>query len=839
MKHSTLAKYIAVTMAILVLVASLVLAACKPDTPQNPNTPSTPSTPSTPDEPDTPDTPSTPGTPSKKDITGVTFQSVTVEYDGQEHEITLSGTWPDDVSVNYTGNKGTDAGEYNATATLSGDGYNTLTLRAKLTITKKAWDHSGITFIDKTVEYDAKEHSIQIVGNPPSGITVTYLYDGQEATGVTAVGVHEVTAVLGGKNFEEYRLVAKLTIKATEEMLYAAYYNGKIYFQNNLDGNKLYSVGTSGNALSKVSSDTAQYLTVINNALYYYSGSLFTQTIKCVNSSGIGSVYSPGRATYLTGDGQYIYYAKTNLIDTKKENGIYKLEVKDGNAQAEAVRICTDKASDLAYYNGYIYYVNKSADDKLYRVSVNGTDAVGTVVLDKKVSDLIISDGTAYFTQYDTTVGSLSYAAAIFKLNLNGSDGAVKLTADKGAYLTKIGNYIYYINKDALTSHIFGKGIYRVNINESGNLTSEKVLEADEGDGYYSLTGDGTNLYYYRLADKHLYRLNANLIGTSEPTDLMRSFTVPEDKPTITAYPYSFVTEHDGEIYYANPLDLGTLYKYNPTTKLNVKVLSDSVSSVYFNGNYMYYCTYILTNYALWRVDLTQTDPTPEKISPHRYSYLYFEGDYLYAMRITSTYNNRIVKIDLNNLDEEETEIYHDKNVHVTQLFYIDGIFYFTINPTGSELLKGNKHIYSYDPKQNDFEKAVDTKLVSDNFTICNGKYYYYNVKDKTFNVANLDGTGSSEIKNKVEITDIIVADGIIYYTSTSADNTGIFAYNTQTQTTVNLTSKVGHGLTVYNGNLYFINLSITWTTDYPQNGTGDGHLYRVSITGGTAEKLA
>ncbi|MDE6059067.1 MAG: hypothetical protein K2G44_03400, partial [Clostridia bacterium] len=60
------------------------------------------------------------GGSTEKDITGVTFEDKTVIYDGAEHEITVSGTLPEGVSVSYTGNKGTNVGVYNATATLSG-----------------------------------------------------------------------------------------------------------------------------------------------------------------------------------------------------------------------------------------------------------------------------------------------------------------------------------------------------------------------------------------------------------------------------------------------------------------------------------------------------------------------------------------------------------------------------------------------------------------------------------------------------------------------------------------------------------------------------------------------
>lgn len=72
-----------------------------------------------------------------KDFTGITFNDVTVTYDGEEHEVTCSGV-PSSATVTYSNNKATEVGVYNATAVISMDGYNTLTLNAKLTIVAKA-----------------------------------------------------------------------------------------------------------------------------------------------------------------------------------------------------------------------------------------------------------------------------------------------------------------------------------------------------------------------------------------------------------------------------------------------------------------------------------------------------------------------------------------------------------------------------------------------------------------------------------------------------------------------------------------------------------------------------
>lgn len=70
----------------------------------------------------------------EKDIVGVGFHNLTVNYDGDAHAVLVTGDLPSGVTVLYTDNEGTEPGVYRAKAVLSGDGYKTLELFADLTI---------------------------------------------------------------------------------------------------------------------------------------------------------------------------------------------------------------------------------------------------------------------------------------------------------------------------------------------------------------------------------------------------------------------------------------------------------------------------------------------------------------------------------------------------------------------------------------------------------------------------------------------------------------------------------------------------------------------------------
>ena len=829
------------------------------------------------------------------EITGVTLADVTVDYDGQEHELTVNGTLPQGANVSYESNKGTNAGVYNVKATITCTGYNTLLLTATLKINKinydvsnVAWDYSqaytydgevktvsltglpaGITVksysnnsktdagsytatatlsydavnynapqidncawvINKadivaelsndSVEYDSLPHSLQVVGNIPSGVTATYYYNGEQVDEVSEVGEYTVKCVLSGKNYNTKELTAKLTIKSTEEQLFSVVTsNGTIYFQNNLDDNKLYKV--SGSNVVKISNDIPNYMFAENNDIYYFSTSLFSKVIKNYNGAQTSTLASVS-GEYLTTDGTSVYYAVNKLFNTD-QNGIYKLSL-DGS-DAEPVRLVADKAEYLTYADGYIYYSNKSDGGKLYRIAVTANNAQGTQLRgdkkDEKVSYIITDGSNLYFNSTKTVVAGAGIASAVTKYNIaNGTE--VKLTTDSGKYLTKVGSYIYYINNDKITSNIFGDGIYKVSaaLTSDSSMPGTKVMSAADNDGYSSLTSDGTNLYYYRLYNKHFYK---NSIDGNNEVDLMANFQVVDDT-VLTGY--SQLGEFKGEIYFTNPLDNGCLYKYNPNTRSKFKVLADSVSNISFYSydvkDYMYYSTYILTNYALFRMDLSTNEIT--KITSKRVDNLIFEGDKIYCVRVTAG-NNSIIQMDLDGANEVELYKKANASPDTTALYKIGNTFYFIMNPA-----TGYRNVDSFtigDKDKTDLQRALS-------FVIVNNKIYYYAAvgsgliaKDvNELKVCDLDGSNAQTLVNNVDITYMFAADGKIYYSSKSSQNTGVFEYTIATGQTKKIADKSAHSMVMSGGKLYFLQSQVSYTDDYPmQSQSFDGHLY-------------
>lgn len=757
-------------------------------------------------------------------ITGVTLSDLTVGYDGQEHEIKVVGTLPQGADVVYERNKATDAGTYNVKATVTCKGYNALELTATLTI-NKADIVASLT--DQNIEYDALPHSIQVVGNIPSGATVSYYYNDVQKDEVTEVGEYNVRCVIsGGKNHNDKTLTATLKITSTEEQLYSVVTsNGSVYFQNNLDGNKLYKV--NGSAVQKINNDVPNYMIADGNDLYYYSTSLFSRVIKNYDGTNASSLLS-AKGEYLTTDGTNIYYAVNNMLLNTDQNGIYKIKL-DGS-DAEPTRLTNSKAAYLTYVNGYIYYANKSDGDKLYRVSVTANNAQGTQLRgdkkDEKVA-YIITDGTnLYFNSTKAALGVVGYAAAVTKYNVaNGTE--VKLTTDAGKYLTKIGSYIYYVNNDKITSALFGDGIYKVSAVQTSdnNSVGTKVLSIDNN-GYSSLTSDGVSLYYYKLNDKHFYKNSAD--GRNE-TDLMASFQPVEDT-SLAIGSYSSLAEYNGEIYFTNPLDYGCLYKYNPATKAKYKVLADSVADfafyTYQGKNYMYYSAYTFVNYALFRMDLSNGETV--KISSSRYGNFIFEGDKVYCIRFTAG-NNRIVSMSLDGANE--TVLYQGKNdsPDTTRLYKKGDTFYFIMNPA-----VGYRNVSSFTIGAS--EKVNLQKALS--FVMVNNDVYYYSSQDKALKKCGIDGGSPTSLVSNVDITYMYEANGKVYYSSKSSQNTGVFEYDIATRQTKKIADKSAHGMTVSDGKLYFLQSQVTFNDDYPAQAAGfDGRLY--CYDGSVVKKVA
>lgn len=144
------------------------------------------------------------------DMSNVKFEDATFVYDKSPKSISVSGTLPEGVSVEYKidnkkGNSVTDAGEYEVVANFYSKNANYApipSMKAKLKINKAKYADFDITFSDKNVVYSGHSNFIEAnLTNVPNGVSTYYTIQKiKNARGESAVGATENgnSAILAG-----------------------------------------------------------------------------------------------------------------------------------------------------------------------------------------------------------------------------------------------------------------------------------------------------------------------------------------------------------------------------------------------------------------------------------------------------------------------------------------------------------------------------------------------------------------------------------------------------------------------------------------------------------------
>ena len=828
------------------------------------------------------------------EIKGVAFSDLTATYDGTEKKIEVTGVLPEGVTVKYSDNVATDAGTYNAKATLSGEGYKTKVLNATLKIEKAVW--TGLTFTGQSLVYDGDPHTVSVVGELPSGGSIVYTCKGNSTVKNTATdaGTYEITAELNHKNYKlespltatlkidkaiwtgltfngdtvdydgkphsivvagvrpdgakivysckensslqntitasgtytisaeldhknyklEAPLTAKLVIRATGKDRYVASHNGTLYFANALDNDKLYSY-TTADGVSKISNDVPKGFTAIGSKFYFQSNSLLFSSIKSIDSTGVESV-APEKGEYLCTDGTYLYYVQNGLTNDK--SGIYKIN--PSASEPMPVLVSAGKADNLCYMSGYLYFADGANGNKLSKVSASATGASRTVVVDEKITCLTANGGSLYFT-VNNLLGDY-----IARYDVS-SNTTVKLTQDAGNCLTVVGNDLYYVNVDLLSSTFLGKGIYKVDAKRSSNSNAvgEKVIESDNSK-YSSLTLLSNGLIaYYRVDDQMLCTYN---VSSKTETEILAGFVAPE---TIPLSKGSKTVAYGTKLYYLDIYNDKALYSYDTISGEFVRITSCKVTDFSIIGDTLYFNGVSWgVNNDLFKVSLTEGG-LPEKISTYDCNDIVTDGTNLFYVEKNAASARTAVHIVK---PDGTDEIMYTKGA--TCLNYYNGYIYFL---DGDKLYKMPVTGYTQDAVTEVCDKKVDL------FVMDGGLIYFrekYGVGQKRLSVIGADGSGYSIIRssNTDPIKIEVVGNKIYYYSDTTLGNPGIYVIDKDTRNenkepTLLLargSSYFAEEFTVIGNKIYFVNY---------YNNLGDSHLYSINTTGAnqTPVKLA
>ena len=755
-----------------------------------------------------------PGNPDLEDITGVSFANATYTYDGATHTLLVSGNVPSGVNVSYQNNTATNAGEYNAKATLSGEGYNPLTLTAKLTINKATM--SGITFADETFEYDGTPKTLEIVGQPPQGSTIKYTCAENSSITNTATdsGVYNITATITNPNYNTLTLTAKMTIKGSDVERHLLYNDGVLYFANALDNDYLYSY--DGSEVERLSGDIPYDFTVIGDDIYFRSKSLFS-SVKSISNGSISSIAGES-AEYLVSDGSNLYFVKNGL--TQAGSGIYKIQLNGSNEPTISL-LSQGKAKYLQYYNGYLYFADGANGYKLSKLSTSGT--ARTLVVDSKISTLTLDNGYLFYTVDNLLSGD--YIAS-YKIS---SGTTRKLTMDAGANLTLIGNKLYYINIDLLTSNVFGDGIYYVNAYPTVDNSSPGTKLVGD-DTYSSLTKISDNeVAYYRVSDQMLIIHN---LSNNTMVEVLDGFEIPEYTPLSLG---SKTLDYNGVLYYLDLYKDKCLYAYYPSTGTSVKISSNKVVDFSIIGDYLYINTVSwIVNNDMYRINL-KTGGVAEKISTYDCNDICGDGTNVFFVEKNA--GGVTTAIHVIKSDGTHDMMYSSG---VNNLRYYDGYIYFE---KSNKLYKMPTTGYVKDEATLVFDGAKVNA-----FEIKDGVVYFRETygllgSSKCLSKVKVDGTGYAKWITDVDPVEIhIGGDAVYFYSDTiDANKAGLYkvAFNASTATKI-VGREIGGvtyyttAITVIGNDVYFVNYN-----GVTVGAISDSHLYKLNTITKEITKIA
>lgn len=744
-----------------------------------------------------------------QEFTGLVFADQSLVFDGAKHSLSVQNL-PEGATVSYSGQDYINAGTYPIEAIVSKEGYLTKKLQATLTINEADMTDAtiavlGLALRDASYPYDGESHTLQIMGNPPAGTSVTYTIDGQSGNSATEVGEHVVVASLKIPNFHVYTLTAKLTIVAVEKSLYSTVVGSIVLFQNDLDDDTLYRYDTT---LQKVSYDVMGGFSGTGSVSFGIVKSLWGKAVVSYQKDSAGNLKKTKLLagisidTIAAVDATHFYYSVNNLLVNRADNGIYLYDTSKSDDEYRGEKIMADEtASAMVYSGGFLYFIN--ADKKLNSFAGTSKTAYN---LDGKIYDLAAKDGFLYYNKGDIA------AKGLYRMDLSSKQES-KLTIDNGRDLTIIGNALYYINKDLLTTSLFGKGIYRVPLDGTLLNASGALIVSGENDKIGSLTSDGASLYYYRFNTAHFFKNDAS--GAAE-VDLMAGFVKPED---TTLYGGSANAYADGQVYFANLKDDGCLYKYDLTSKQAFKVLTQSVNNVYVNGNYLYFGSYLLTNYAEWRIDLTSN--VISKISSDRCESLRFVGDKIYYLNV-GTSKATLHEMSLDGSGDRE--------------IVSDGMDPFSLEVVGNQIYTVRDPAIGYKKLA---VTAIDTGVLKETSQKClffvkggNQELFLCDGSDKTLVRYQTDTSTATTLVNAAPVlSDLAYANGRLFAQDVGAKKLVSYADGAL----ASLASVAPSGIVGDGTVIYFVAGKTTYVNNYPSvsydKATSNGALYSYSST--------
>lgn len=276
-------------------------------------------------------------------------------------------------------------------------------------------------------------------------------------------------------------------------------HNGTIFFANPNDSNKLYSMDVDGQNLKKLCDDTANYINVDDNYVYYVRNNVgdsldyeffsFYRNALCriPRDGGKATILDTDPCNYASLIGNYIYYLH---YDTDEASTLYKVKIDGTDRQQvrkEAVYTCSTDGQ-------YFYYSSLTGSGDIYQFDTT-TDSSSLVLGANSFKPTTQNSGSDFYYIDGDQNNSLVHCSF--------AGNSIPITNDSVDAYNLYGDYIYYQKYDANDSGLCvvktdGTGYQFI---KAGNFKNIYVTEYyvfftayDDSATYYILRSDPTNV---------------------------------------------------------------------------------------------------------------------------------------------------------------------------------------------------------------------------------------------------------------------------------------------------------------------------------------------------------
>ncbi|MBQ8371354.1 MAG: leucine-rich repeat domain-containing protein [Clostridia bacterium] len=268
----------------------------------------------------------------RSDLEGITFADATVKYDGTVKSISIDGTLPEGVSVEYSPADITEVGEYAVTASFISENElysNIPDMTATLKVTKGTYDMSGVVFEDISIPYDGKYHTVKVSGDLPEGISVFYL-----GNNIREAGAHKVYAQFygDGVNYEPIPNM-QITVYITSSVLPGVTFSDKSFTYDDTEKSisvsgtlpEGVSVSYEDNSATNVGAHRVTASFTSSNPLYADIADMYASIVIVKAEYKLDGLSFEGKSVPLDGEAHSIYLSGTLPPDVEVEyvgNGV-------------------------------------------------------------------------------------------------------------------------------------------------------------------------------------------------------------------------------------------------------------------------------------------------------------------------------------------------------------------------------------------------------------------------------------------------------------------------------------------------------------------------------------